>query len=79
MILCDIDRVFLWLFSAFQLVYMTLAVHKMDGRGLSNTACCECLPVPATEGTPDSSNKMEHFSYKSEYIGECIATHLKEG
>ena len=31
-------------FSAFQLLYMTLAVDNIDGRDLSNTAQCECLP-----------------------------------
>ena len=49
---------------------MTLAVNKMDGRGLSNTTHHECLPrsmVLATEGTSDSSNKMEHFCYKGEW------------
>ena len=31
-------------FSTFQLLYITLAIDKMDGCGLSNTACRECLP-----------------------------------
>ena len=31
-------------FSAFQLLYMALAINKMDEHGLSNTARCECLP-----------------------------------
>ena len=28
----------------FQLLYITLAIDKMDGRGLINTARHECLP-----------------------------------
>ena len=50
-----------------------LAINKMDKCGLSNKASHECLPrrlgnaVLATEGTLDSSNKMEHFSYKGEW------------
>ena len=57
---------------------MTLAVDKINGHGLSNIACCECLPkktkvhdvVLATEDVlmPNSSNKMEHFSYKGEWV-----------
>ena len=31
----------LWIFL---LLYMTLAIDKMDGCSLSNTACHECLP-----------------------------------
>ena len=31
-------------FSCFQLLYMTLTINKMDGRGLVNTAHHECLP-----------------------------------
>ena len=31
-------------FSASQLLYMTLAVDKIDGRGLSNTAFRKCPP-----------------------------------
>ena len=57
-------------FSAFQLLYVTLAIDIMDRRGLSNTAHCEHLPrrvVLATEGTPNSSNKTKHFSYKGEW------------
>ena len=47
-IFCHIDCV--WLvkqvlqFSTFQLLYMTLAVDKMDRLDLSNTACREYLP-----------------------------------
>ena len=56
-------------FSAVHLLYMTLAINKMDGCGLSNTACHEGLPrrlsnaVLATEGIHGNSNKMECFSY----------------
>ena len=44
---CDIDHVglvkqVLTVFSTFQLLYMTLAVNKMDGHGFSNTGHCEC-------------------------------------
>ena len=39
---CDIDRV--WAFPCFQLLYMTLAVDKINERGLINTTCCERLP-----------------------------------
>ena len=60
-------------FSAFQLLYMTLAIDKIDRCGLSNTRRHECWPrrlygnvVLATEETPDSSNKMELFSYKGD-------------
>ena len=31
-------------FPCFQLLYMTLAVDKMDGHGLVSTACREHLP-----------------------------------
>ena len=31
-------------FIAFQLLYMTLFVHKMDECGFDNTACRERLP-----------------------------------
>ena len=55
----------------FQLLYMTLAVIKMDGYGFSNTAHRERLTKVMqyyifTERLPDSSNKLEHFSYKGE-------------
>ena len=29
---------------AFQFLYMTLAIEKVNGHGLSNTACHECMP-----------------------------------
>ena len=52
---------------------MTLAIYKMDEHGFSDTASCEC-PAEKTkvmwyqlQGTPDSSNKTEHFSYKGEW------------
>ena len=32
---------------ASSFLYMTPAVDKLNGRGLSNTACCECLPNKA--------------------------------
>ena len=45
-------------FSTFQLLYMTLAINKMDRSGFINTACHERLPketkVLATEGQPKS-------------------------
>ena len=49
---CDI-AVCDWLnkFYSFQLLYMTPAIDKMDGRGLIKTTCRECLP--ATEGLPE--------------------------
>ena len=55
-------------FPTFQLFYMTLAINRIDGRGLGNTACCECLGnvVLVTEGLPDGSNNAEHLSYKGE-------------
>ena len=63
-------------FCNFPFLYMTLAVDKLNGHGISNTSTvhCECLPkknnnsssskgdtVLATEGLPDSTNKSEHF------------------
>ena len=56
---------------AFPFHYMTLAIDKLNGRGLSNNVCHECLPkktkaVLATE-VPGNSNKSEHFSYKGEW------------
>ena len=33
-------------FPHFQLLFKTLSVDKMDGRGLIST-CCECLPKKA--------------------------------
>ena len=36
-------------FSAFQLLYMTFAIDKMDGHGLSRTAC---------HGTPTNKTKV---------------------
>ena len=49
-------------------IHMTLSVYKVDGRGLSNTVCYECLEkkMLAIEGAilqPSSSNKMEQFSF----------------
>ena len=46
---CVSSPVYDWLnkfciFSLLQLLYITLAVDKMDGRGLINTACHEHLP-----------------------------------
>ena len=59
---------------AFLFHYMTLAVDKLNGRGLSNSAHRECLPkkdkdnaVLATE-LPGNSNKSERFSYKGEWV-----------
>ena len=57
-------------FSTFQLLYMALAIDKIDGHGLSNTACHERLPrrlILATEGILNSSNKTECFSCKGEW------------
>ena len=65
MIWCDIDRVWLvkqaYGFPCFQLLIITLAIDKMDGCGLINTACRERLPKKtkvmryyvATEGLPE--------------------------
>ena len=52
---------------------MTLAVNKLNGRGLSNSMHCEHLPkktkkdnaVLAAE-VPGNSNKLERFNYKGE-------------
>ena len=54
---------------------MTLAIDKLNGHGLSNTACHEHLPKKtkvmqyyvATEGLPGSTNKLEHFNYEGEW------------
>ena len=48
---------------------MTLSVDKMDGQHIMNS-CQENQgnTVIATEGTPDSSNKTERFSYKGEWV-----------
>ena len=55
----------------FPFLYMILAIDKLNGRGLSNTACREYLPkktkLIATEGLPGSSNKSECLSYKGEW------------
>ena len=61
-------------FLMFQLLYMTLAVIKLMGVALVTqhvvNACQEEKGniIVATEGTPDSSNKTEHFSYKGEWV-----------
>ena len=52
-------------------LYMTPAVDKLNGHGLSNTARCERLPkttnaVLATEGLPGTTNKSGHFNYKGD-------------
>ena len=60
--------------STFHLLYMTLAINKMDGYGLSNTAYHECPPKKTKvmryklqkDCLLDSSNKTERFSYKGE-------------
>ena len=60
---------------AFPFLYMTLAVNKVNGHGLSNTAHRERMPKKtkvtqyyiATEGLPGSINKSEHFNYKGEW------------
>ena len=49
MIWCDIDQGWLvkqdlQLVSTIQLLYMILAINKLDECGLSNTAHCECPP-----------------------------------
>ena len=54
---------------------MTPAVDKLNGRGLSNTACCESLPKkkkvmqywPQKDYIPGNTNKSEHFNYKGEW------------
>ena len=52
--------------------YMTLAIDKLNGRGLSNSAHRKCFPkktknaVLATE-VPGNSNKLKRFSYKGEW------------
>ena len=65
---------------AFLFLYMTLAIDKLNGRGLSNNAHREHLPkndtVLATE-LPGSSNKLECFSCRAERA--FVATLLKEG
>ena len=48
---------------------MTLTVNKMNGQGTT---------VLATEGPPNSSNKMECLSYKGEWVNRVV-TYLKEG
>ena len=52
--------------------YITLDIDKMDGYGISDTTCHKYLPrrpwVLATEGPPESSIKMECFSYKGEGV-----------
>ena len=53
---------------------MTLAIDKMDGHCLSNTVHTSAKKTEVmryyvvTAGTPDSSNKMECFSYKGEWV-----------
>ena len=59
---------------------MTLAVDKLNSRGLSNSVRLERLPkktVLAAE-LQGSSNKSEHFSYKGEWAN-LLAAHLKVG
>ena len=59
-------------FSTFQLLYVTLSINKVDELGLSNTVHCNAYQedqgnmVLATEGTLDSSHKMERFNYEGE-------------
>ena len=70
---------------AFLLLYMTLAIDKLNGCGL-NTAHCECLPknIKVTQYQLQknyvlgSTNKSEHFNYKGEWACAYIVTHLKE-
>ena len=60
---------------------MTLAIDKMIGCGLTNTARSEHLPkktkVKYSTNYRRNTLKTEHFSYKGG--GKCILTHLKEG
>ena len=61
----------------------------MDKHGYSNTEHCACLPkktnmtlfYPQKEvfQLPNSSNNMEHFTYKSEWADTYMVIHLKEG
>ena len=61
---------------AFPFLYMTPAVDKLNGRGLSNTLYCECLLKKtkvtqyyvATEGLSGCTNNLEHFHYKREWV-----------
>ena len=65
-----------WLnqFYSFSIFYMKLAVNKLNGHGLS-THHCEGLAKKTKVGTLLgieegilTSNKMEHFSYKGEWV-----------
>ena len=67
-------------FACLQLLYMTLAIDKMDGCGLINAACHEFLPkedwgdvVLATEGLYE----RQSTSF-IKWVGECVVTHLKQ-
>ena len=70
-------------FYGYSVYLYDTAVNKLNKSGLSSTAGRECLPkksqvmqyVLATEGLSGSTNKLEHFNYK----GEWVVTHLKEG
>ena len=67
-------------FPCFQLLYMTLTVNKINGRGLISTVVHECLPKKtkviryyvATEGLSERWNASV-----IKMSGKCIATHLK--
>ena len=56
-----------WKSSFIAFPFLSLAINKLNGHGLSNTVCHECLPKKtkvmqyyvASEGLPDSSNELE--------------------
>ena len=54
---------------AFPFLCMTLAIDKLNGRGLNNTACHNdsVNVVLATEGLPRNTNKSECFNYNGEW------------
>ena len=61
---------------------MILAVSRMDGRGHINTARRERLSMKTKVMQYQLQKdypKTEYFIYKSEWVNECIAPHLKEG
>ena len=60
---------------AFPFLYMTLAINKLNGCGLSSTVCHKDLPKKtkvtqylATDKLPDSINKSEHLNYKGKWV-----------
>ena len=71
-------------YGTFQLLYMRLAINKMNGHGLSNTAChaCQAKKMKLMLYSIRTSHRSRHISYLAvairwcasviRLVGECI-------